>query len=119
MYTQIDQMIKGNVTTVHSAIEATATSAKVDCRGYNAILVDVTLSGAANWTFKVQGSLTENGTYKDVYEQNAAGTWTLASYQFNASRMFLVRGIPDFVKIVATEDADGQNATVKVQPLNI
>jgi hypothetical protein len=119
MYHQIDQMIKGNVTTVHSAIDATATSAKIDCRGHNAILVDVEFSGAQNWTFKVQGSLTENGTYKDCYELANTGTQTLMSYQCNGSRVFLFKGIPDWVKIVATEDVTGVTVTVKVQPLNV
>lgn len=116
---EIDQMIKGNVTTAHSAIDATTTSAKIDCRGFNAILIDVEFSGTANWTFKVQGSLIENGTYKDCYELANTGTQTLMSYQCNANRMFLFKGIPDWVKIVATEDANGQTVTVKVQPLNV
>lgn len=119
MYQQIDQVLKGNVTTLFTDLDATATSNAVDCRGYNAVLVDVEFSGAANWTFSVQGSLTEHGTYKDVYEQANTGTMTKMSYQCNSSRMFLFRGIPDWIKIVATEDVDGQKVTVRVQPLNV
>lgn len=119
MLAKIYAISKGNVSTIHSAIDATTTSSAINCTGYNAILIDVEFSGAANWTFKVQGSLTENGTYKDCYELANTGTQTLMSYQCNASRIFLFKGIPDWVKIVATEDVNGQTVTVKVQPLNV
>jgi len=115
----IDKINRGNVEEIFTAIDATTTSAKINCKGYNAILIDAAFSGAANWTFKVQGSLTENGTYKDCYKLKDDGTMALMSYQTNASRIFLFKGIPDWVKIVATEDVDGQTVTVKVQPLNI
>ena len=118
MMTEIDQIMKGNVTPLFTDLAATATSGRIDCRGYNAILIDVEFSGAANWTFKLQGSLTEHGTYKDLYEQENTGAMTLMSYQCNGSRMFLFKGIPDWVKIVATEDVEGQSVTIKVQPLN-
>lgn len=110
---------KGTVITAHSAIDATTTSAAIDCRGYNAVLVDVTLSGVANWTFKVQGSLTQGGTYKDCYELANTGSMVAMSYQTNASKVFIFKGIPDWIKIVATEDVNGQTATVLVQPLNM
>jgi hypothetical protein len=115
----INKLNKGNVTQIFTAIEATTTSAKIKCVGYNAILIDAEFSGAANWTFKVQGSLTENGTYKDCYELANTGSMAAMSYQTNASKVFLFKGIPDWVKIVATEDVDGQTVTVKVQPLNV
>jgi len=41
------------------------------------------------------------------------------SYQLNSNKVFLFKGIPDWIKIVATEDADGATVTVKVQPLNV
>ena len=118
MMTEIDSKTKGDVTTTHAAgTSETTTSAIVECKGKNALLVEVTISGgAANWTFKVQGALKRNGTYFDLYQQNAAGTWTAMSYQFNASRMFVVYGIPDYIKIVATEDAGSSTVEVRVQP---
>jgi hypothetical protein len=116
MIHQIDKLYKGNVITVHSAITATATSDPVDCRGYNALLVFFDTSAANNWTIKVQGAPTRSGTYADCYEQANTGTMTLMSYQLNADRVFLFKGIPDWVKIVATEDVDGSTVTVKVQP---
>jgi hypothetical protein len=118
-YVSLTEMVKGNVTTVHSAITATATSAKVDCRGRNAVLVDFTISGAANWTIAIQGSLTEQGTYKQCYELANTGTQTAMSYQLNSNRVFLFKGIPDWIKVVATEDAGAETVTVSVQPLNV
>jgi hypothetical protein len=110
---------KGAVTLAHSAIDATATSAVINCEGYNGILIHAIFSGAANWTIKVQGSLTENGTYSDIYELANTGTMTAMSYQTNASKVFVFKGVSDFVKIVATEDVSGQTLTVYAQPINL
>jgi hypothetical protein len=115
----IDKVNKGNVTTVHNAISATATSAAIDCRGKNGLLMQVEFSAAANWTFKIQGSLTQHGTYADWYEQANTGVMKAMSYQTNASKGFTFKGVPDWVKIVATEDVDGATVTVKAQPINL
>lgn len=113
-------LIKGNVKTVLSAITETTTSAEIDCRGYNAALVEVAISGGANnWTFKLTGCLVTGGTFVDLYEQANTGSMVAMSYQCNASRTFLFRGIPDFTKVVATEDVNGSTVTVKVQPINV
>lgn len=116
----VDKMGKGGVTTIHSAIADTATSAEIDCRGYNALLVEAgVFSAAENWTFKVQGCMVSGGTFVDWYEQANTGTMTLMSYQCNAARGFIFKGIPDYVKIVATRDGGASAVTVKVQPLNV
>ena len=116
----VDKMSKGAVTTSHSAITATATSAELDCRGYNAILLEVAISVAVKlWTFKVQGCVVSGGTFVDCYELANTGAMTLMSYQTNESKIFIFKGIPDYVKIVATEDEDGATVTVKTQPLNL
>jgi len=116
---EIDSMYKGNVTTVHSAITATATSVIVDCTGYNALLVEFVISGAANWTVSLTGSLTRGGTYGSLYELANTGSMAAMSYQLNSNRVFLFKGIPDWVKVVATEDAGAETVTVRVQPLNV
>jgi len=103
--TDVYMMSKGPITTVHDGIQATATSDPVDCRGFNAVLVYFTTSAANNWTIKVQGSDTRNGTYADCYELANTGSMAAMSYHW--------------IKIVATEDADGSTVTVKVQPLNV
>lgn len=116
-YVDINAKIKGNIVTAHSAITATATSDKIDCTGKNALLVQVDISGGANnWTIKIQGALSKNDTYYDIYQQNAAGTWTALSCQMNSSRTFVVFGITEWIKVVATEDVNGSTVTVKVQP---
>ncbi len=115
----VDKMGKGAITTAHSAITGTATSAEIDCRGYNAVLVSADISAAFNWTFKVQGCIVSGGTFVDLYEQANTGAMVAMSYQCNSSRIFVFKGIPDYIKVVATEDADGATVTVKVQPLNL
>ncbi len=115
----VGKMSKGPVTTAHNAITMTTTSNEIDCRGYNAVLIEASISAAFNWTFKIQGCMVSGGTFVDCYEQANTGTMTLMSYQCNASRIFLFRGVPDYIKIVATEDQDGATVTVKVQPLNV
>lgn len=113
-------MAKGAVVTAHNAITATATSAEIDCRGYNAIIIEAAISVAAsNWTFKLQGCMTSGGTFIDLYELANTGVMADMSYQTNASKMFVFKGIPDYIKIVATEDVDGATVTVKAQPCNL
>jgi hypothetical protein len=116
----VGKMSKGSVEIVHNAITGTATSAEIDARGFNAVLIEATIAVAnKNWTFKVQGSMVSGGTFMDCYEQANTGVMTLMSHQTNANRIFLFRGIPDYIKIVATKDEDGATVTVKVQPLNV
>jgi hypothetical protein len=114
----MNKMSKGGITLVHNAITATATSDEQDCRGYNAVLVSVNISDAYNWTFKIQGSLASGGTFVDCYEQANTGVMVAMSYQTNVSKIFLFKGIPDFIKIVATEDENGATVSVSIQPLN-
>ena len=117
---QITKQFGSGVTVAHNSITGTATSAEIDCRGYNSLLVEVSVSIATKlWTFKVQGSLLSGGTFVDGYELSNTGIMTVMSYQTNASKGFVFRGIPSFVKIVATEDEDGATCTVRVQPLNL
>lgn len=118
-FVSIAEVVKGPVIVAHSAIAATATSDKISCVGFNAVLVEFDISGAANWTISIQGSLTKNGTYANCYELANTGSMAQMSYQTNADKVFLFKGVPDWIKVVATEDADGQTVTVRVQPLNI
>jgi hypothetical protein len=116
----VAKMSKGAVTTAHNAITEGATSAEIDCRGFNSILVEVAISVAAKlWTTKVQGCMVSGGTFIDCYEQANTGVMTLMSYQTSTSKIFVFKGIPDYVKIVATEDEDAATITVKVQPCNL
>jgi len=106
---------KGSVTTAHDGITETATSTEIDCGGYNALLVETVVTVAAkNWTVKVTGSLSTGGTFGDCYEGA-----TLMSYQTNSSKIAIWKGIPRYVKIVATEDEDTGTCTVRVQPVMV
>lgn len=111
----IQSLKKGPVTQAHNAIAITTTSAEIDCRGYNAAFIqtDITVQ-VKNWTVKIQGSCISGGTFSDCYEGA-----TLMSYQTNSSRIKLWKGIPDFIKIVSTEDEDGGKCSVWVQPTNV
>lgn len=106
---------KGSVTTAHDGITETATSSEIDCGGYNALLVETVVTVAVkNWTVKVTGSLSTGGTFADCYDGS-----TLMSYQTNSSRINLWKGIPRYVKIVATEGEDTGTCTVRVQPVMV
>jgi len=111
---------KGAVSTVHNAITGTALSAEIDCTGYNAILIEVAISvSVKNWTFSLQGCLASGGTCVQIYELANTGSMAAMSSQCNASRMFLFKGIPNYIKVNANEDEDGATVTVKVQPINV
>lgn len=114
----IIKMHKGNVTTVHNAITATAsTSTKVNCKGYNALLVKTTIgAGGGTWKIDVKGSNTEQGTYVDIYDNYDN---QLTTGNLTASRMRLFVAVPDWVQIVATEVVNGSACTVEVQPMII
>jgi len=112
-------MVKGEVTTAHNAITGTATSTEISCVGYNSILIEVDISVATKlWTFTVQGCMVSGGTFIPCSE-TIAGNINPMSYQTNISDGWAFKGIPDYIKIVATEDEDGATVTVKVQPCNL
>jgi hypothetical protein len=105
---------KGAVTTAHNAIESTATSAEIDCTGYNGLIVHASMTDSKEWVVKVTGSPATGGTFIDCYD--AATQMTLTS---DVGKCILWKGVPEFVKIVATENSDGGTCTVKVQPVMI
>lgn len=115
-YVEIDQIMKGNISTVHSVIEATATSAEVDCKGFNAVLVSVLISGTGTWKIDIQGRFNLAGTSMDLYDNNDT---QLTTGNLAASRMKLFIAIPDLIKIVATEVSGTATCTVRIQPINI
>ena len=103
-------------TTAHSAITATATSAVINCSGYNSLLVHwVSSLTDKTWTIQVLGATTSDGTYVEWI--TSAGTSNL--YTTDISGFFIVQGIPDFIKIVATEVDDGATVSCIVQPFNM
>jgi len=110
-----NQLSKGAVATPLNLIEVTTTSAAIDCRGYNSILVYQKVTVATKlWTTKIQGALESGDTYADWYEGA-----TLMSSQTNSTKASVWRGIPDYIKLVGTEDEDGGKLTVKIQLMNL
>ena len=115
----IEQINKGTPITLMSEVTATTTSAPIDARGKNAVLVKITLSGAANWTISLEGAFKRNDTYVALWEQANTGNMAAMSHQTNASKMILFKGIPDYIKVKATEDVDGQKCSIEIQLLNV
>jgi hypothetical protein len=117
MRDEVRELMRGTVTTAHAAgTAATATSSAIDCRGFNGILIDFAITGAANWTISITGCDTDTGTFKNVYLTDST---TQMSLQLNANRVWSWKGVPNYIKVVATEDADGQTVTVKAQPIKL
>ena len=113
----VDKMTKGAVTTAHSAITDTATSAEIDCRGYNSLLVHfVSDANDKTWTISVLGAMSSGLTFVPLLDK-ATGL-AVSEITTDISGFFVISNIPDYVKIVATEVDDGATVTVKVQPFN-
>ena len=113
----VDKMTKGAITTAHSAITDTATSAEIDCRGFNSLLVHfVSDANDKTWTISVQGAMGSGQTFVPLLDK---ATGLVASeITTDISGYFTISNIPDYVKIVATEVDDGATVTVTVQPFN-
>ena len=116
MFEHLVKMGKGTVTTAHSAISATATSSAINVNFHNAALVAVDFTGSGSWTVKLQGALTSDGVYKDLYDNNGS---LLSTGSISADRIQLFVGLPENIKVVATEDSGTASITVKVQPITI
>jgi hypothetical protein len=113
----VAKMSKGAVTIVHSAITGTATSAEVDCRGFNSLLVHFVSSATdKTWTLSITGAMGSGLTFVPLLDK----TTGLAASEITTdiSGWFVISNIPDYVKIVATVVDDGATVTVKVQPFN-
>ncbi len=97
-----------------SAVDATTNGAEFDMRYHNYVAVLMTVAGAFNWTFKLQGAIASGGSFVDMYDGA-----TLCSVQFqNGSRVIMWPCGTPYARIVATEDASGTTATVNAVPFN-
>jgi hypothetical protein len=113
----VDKMTKGAITTAHSAITDTATSAEIDCRGFNSLLVHF-VSDAIDktWTISVLGAMGSGLTFVPLLDK-ATGL-AASEITTDISGFFVISNIPDYIKIVATKTDDGATVTCKVQPFN-
>lgn len=100
-----------------TGITATTTSKVCSARGHNAlILYTKFVTGSGTWTVKIQGALTADGTYMDMYD--SAGN-LMAISSATASKAKLMVGIPSHFKIVATEDSNGATVDVGYELLTV
>lgn len=118
-YVDINGIEKSSPISVLNKAATTTTSGPLDAHGKNAVLVKIVLSGTANWTISVQGAFNRNDTYIDLYELANTGAMAKMTYQTNSSKMILFKGIPNWIKIVATEDVDGETCSIDVQFINV
>ncbi len=111
----ITKMPKGIEKTAHSAITATATSDYFNMVGYSLLLIETDFTaGSGTWVISVLGSLTETGTYVEWHE----GTTALSTGSLTGDSGNTFKGIPNFIKVVATETGNGATITVRVQAFN-
>lgn len=115
----VAQKSKGSVVTAHNAITAPATSAAIDCTGYNAVLVDVNVTAfsSGSITVLVQGAVDGSGAYGKCYGYSGSGTTSELSAAFSTvvRRVHTFWCVPDSIKIDVSGTFTG-TLTVKVQP---
>lgn len=117
---------KGPIFTAHSAITATTTSSALECAGFNSVLVECTVTAitSGNWVIELQGCFTSGGTYGSIINANDVASPALTmkhvspSLNANGNYVLVFKGVPEYIKIVATRTTDG-TLTCKVQPINL
>lgn len=110
----VAKMSKGSIgiPTELQAITVTTTSNEINASGYNSVLVELEPTGGT-WTVEVKGAFVSNGVYANLYNGiNQSSTGVIST-----AVMVLFRGIPDYIKLVATKGS-GASANVKYQLLN-
>lgn len=109
---------KGDCIQIFDAIEATATSNALDLHDFNSLMLSANIQDATkNWTIKLVGAIQESDDFLDVYDDRGANQ---LSKQTNASKCFVFKGIPRFVKVVATtEEESGSKLTLNAQGINL
>ncbi len=124
-YDTIDvaKMSKGGVIVAHDAIVATATSAAIDCRGFNTISVECAVSAitSGNWVIEILGCAIAGGTFGNCYTPKDDGTFVQQKtpvLNANGNTTYYFCGIPNYVKTKATRTTDG-TLTCKVTPMNL
>lgn len=113
----VSKMTKGAITTAHNAITATATSAEIDCRGFNSLLVHwVSSATDKTWVLSITGATGSGLTFVPQIDKTTG--LAVSAITTDISGFFIINDIPDYIKVVATETDDGATVTCKVQPFN-
>lgn len=122
---QIKNVFQGELFTALTAIEATTTSAVIDCQGFNSIRIEeqILATSSSGWVATITGSETADGTFgalsKDV---GVTITAVPASTSITAIGKYFrtISGcIPRFIKITETLGGGTGKITTKVTPFNI
>lgn len=113
----VGKISKGSSTVAHSGITATATSAAIDMRGYNAIDIQFEITaGTGSWNIEITGCETSTGTFKSIYLGGTGEQCIRTGITANIAFNFAVTA--NYIKIVATEVTDGATVTVTATPCN-
>lgn len=120
----VSKMTKGAVETPHNGINSTTTSSELDCRGFNTISLECTISGISggSWIASLTGCSVSGGTFGNCFTPKDDGTFAqqkTPTLNANGNTTYYFRGIPNYLKIVATETGNGGNLTCKVTPMNL
>ena len=123
----IDKMSKGNVTTAHSAISATATSSQIICLGHNGVSLNCegTLESGQTWTVEVLGCATTGGNVGKCYQSDTLEMKAVITYadlhggEADGVVNLSFRGVPNYIKIRATLSGGTATLTCKVIPVNL
>lgn len=125
----VAKLSKGGVITPTelTSISATTTSNELtSCEGFNAILVEATVSNitSGNWVIELQGALTAGGTVGQYIDTLGISSPALTNKHIspllNANGVYIIifKGIANYNKLVCTRTTDG-TLSIKVQPLNL
>ena len=117
---KVEQVARISGATVNAlpAITATTTSSPINLTGYNGARfeVEVTATSSGTWTPVITGSETSGGTYGTIYCQSPTGggqvALTLPALSSVKKEVYIISGLPNFVKI--SETLSGGTGTVNV-----
>ncbi|MEW6382153.1 MAG: hypothetical protein AB1611_21465 [bacterium] len=119
----VSRMSKGGVVVAHNSITATATSSEIDCRRFNTVSVECSITNVSsgNWLVEILGDAMSGGTFGLCYAPRDDGTFTQMKTPVltaNGNYTYYFRGIPNYIKIKATRTTDG-TLTCKVTLMNL
>lgn len=106
--------MKQAVILAHSAVAVTSTSTEINVSGASIVQLDITIAGTGTWKVDIQGCSVSGGTFKDIYDNNNN---QLTTGNITASRIQTFYVVSEYIKIIATEVADGATCTVNVIPV--
>jgi len=117
----VAKMSKGEVDSALEDIVVTTTSSEIDCRGFNAISIEMEVIDSTNgWTVNILGSAISGGTFGYCYTPKDDGTFTqqvTSELYGDINATFYFTGVPNYVKVEG-EGNDG-TLTVRVTPMNL